>query len=341
MRYLILLLVFFTTPLFFGCSDENSQALFEAHVAAWYADHPGNVVYSTASFIDECGICHGLDLMGSGGAPSCYSATFDGNGCHAGTIPHPIGQAWLLPSGHVASAYAVDANCFDCHTSTGVGLDPPACQECHIKGDPLVLLNCTSCHSVPPGTVSTLIGDRPDREGAHTVHESFTILDFDCDTCHQGGGTGELTHYDLASPADVAFVASFNSNSGPAAYETVGGTCSMVSCHGGQATPDWLTGSLVVESQCTICHQDVVIVNEPNSYYSGEHDRHVNGEFIFCTECHNTINLAASHFNNLANPDQWLISAGATIGGGSTSIGTYVDATNECSNTCHGDARTW
>lgn len=569
MRYLVLLIVLFTTPLFLGCSDENSQALFEAHVATWIAEHPGNIVYSTASYITECGNCHGLDLRGSGNSPSCFSATFTGNGCHAagpvphpldnsfgdaanhgpvakadltvcqachsdnptggagsypqfnvgifgegcetchtpgyahpdtwagptndryhysagniqqactlchgaaltscnechadavvdftltcsssstrchvmppdgvnridhgtvadisdhdicltchgmkesaaggtfsnvanyglfdkqadvigdhwdgninmnsdtgydqllfgcttagchglaghilsdsgltvelgaygdGNVPHPVGQDWLLPTGHVA---AVDATCVPCHTLAGGGQDP-ACQDCHIQGDPLVLLNCTSCHSEPPGTAFTVEADRPDREGAHDKVANLTASTMDCSACHQGGGTGELSHYDRIDqttpdyPADVNLVLSLNSISPDATYDTVGRTCSGVSCHGGQITPDWLTGSLDVETQCESCHSQVI--SEANSYNSGEHDKHVNDPTIFCTDCHNTTNLATNHFTNLANPAQWLDSAGATIGGGATSIGTYDDTTNSCSLTCHGETRTW
>ncbi|MEN8232027.1 MAG: hypothetical protein ABFR35_05030, partial [Thermodesulfobacteriota bacterium] len=117
MRYLILLIVLFTTPLFLGCSDENSQALFEAHVATWYNDHPGNIERSFASYIAECGNCHGLDLMGSGGAPSCFSATFNGNSCHAaGPAPHPLDGSFLGADSHGPVAKSDLTVCQACHS---------------------------------------------------------------------------------------------------------------------------------------------------------------------------------------------------------------------------------
>ena len=572
MRYLILLIVLFTTPLFSGCSDENSQALFEAHVATWYNDHPGNIARSFDSYIAECGSCHGLDLMGSGGAPSCYSATFNGNACHPGgptphpldgsfldadnhgpvaksdltvcqachsdnpnggpgdnprfnvgifgngcedchtagyahppiwagpandryhysagniqqactlchgaaltscvdchaevvnftldctfchgippvaapmvdhTIfgdftvadindhdvclichgikesaaggtfssaanyalfdkqadiigdhwdgninmnsdtgydelsfgcatagchslaghtlsdsglpvvlgayggggaPHPLGQDWLLPNGHVATA---DATCVACHTLAGGGQDP-ACQDCHIKGDPLVMLGCTSCHSVPPNTPSIDPLDRPGRQGGHNEHDGFTVSTQDCSACHQGGGTGSLTHYDRIDqitpdyPADVVLAPGFDSNSnGAAVYNTAGLTCSGVNCHGGLITPEWLAGSIDVNNQCSSCHSPGIL--EDNSYNSGEHTKHVDGEGFFCTVCHNPTKLETSHFTNLANPAQWLDTAGATIDGGATSIpeGDYIEgANNSCTPVCHGP-ETW
>ncbi len=576
MRYLILFIFGFTTLLFSGCSDENLNAVFGAHPDNWYNDHPGNIERSIESFIAECGGCHGLDLMGSGGAPSCFSTTFngrschphpldgsfrdadshgpvakadltvcqachsdnptggagsfprfdvgivrvgdigceachspfvahpdiwagptndryhysagniqqactlchgaaltscvgchaevvnftltcnssltschtmppdgvnridhativaagptvadiklhdvcltchgmkesaaggtfsnvanyalfdkqtdiigdhwDGNinmnsdtaynaatggcdaaGCHGGTTPytlplsglpvvldaygvgtqHPIGQDWLLPSGHVAVA---DAACLSCHTLTlaGGGQDP-ACQDCHIQ-DPFVLLDCTSCHSAPPSTASTVETDRPDRQGAHNEHDGFTTSTQDCSACHQGGGTGELSHYDRIDqttpdyPADVVLATDFNSNvNGDATYNDVDRTCSGVSCHGGLITPDWLTESLDVDTQCENCHSPGT--SEDNSYNSGEHKKHLVDLGYSCTVCHNTDKLAINHFTNLANPAQWLDTAGATIDGGATSIteGNYDELDNSCLPACH-DTKTW
>jgi hypothetical protein len=469
MRYLILFIFGFTTLLLSGCSDENTNAVFGAHPDNWYNDHPGNIERSYESYIAECGGCHGLDLMGSGGAPSCFSTTFNGNSCHpSGPVPHPldgsfleadnhgpqaksdltvcqachaepptsgagsnpqfnvgifgngcedchgfnyahpsswagpppntrfhysagniqqactlchgaaldgvggvasscagchaevvnftlvctychgmppdgvngidhgivadisdhdvcltchgmkesvvggtfsnvanyalfdtqtdtigdhwdgninmnsdtgydellygctttgchglaghtlsdsglpvvlgaygagggaphlIGQDWLLPNppnpdGHVAKAADF---CVDCHTLTGGGQDP-ACQDCHVQGDPFVLLDCTSCHSTPPNTLSIDPLDRPDRQGAHDVTNNLTTSTQDCSACHQGGGTGELSHYDRlpdgttpAYPADVVLATDFNSNvNGDATYNDVDRTCSGV-----------------------------------------------------------------------------------------------------------------
>ena len=180
--------------------------------------------------------------------------------------------------------------------------------------------------------------------------------------CHQGGGTGELSHYDRIDqitpdyPADVVLASGFNSNiNGPATYEDNElqidwQTCSGVSCHGGLITSNWYTGSIDVNTDCTNCHSAGTadrVNSEYNSYYSGEHTKHVDGESLFCTECHNTTELVKTHFTDLVDPTQWLDTAGATIGGAGTSIPdtaggerNYDELTNSCSPACHG-TETW
>jgi predicted CxxxxCH...CXXCH cytochrome family protein len=290
----------------------------------------------------------GCDAAGCHGGTAPYTLSLSGLpvvlGAYGVGVQHPIGQDWLLPSGHVAVA---DAACLSCHTLAGGGQDP-ACQDCHVQGDPFVLLDCTSCHSTPPSTASTVETDRPDRQGAHNEHDGFTTSTQDCSACHQGGGTGELSHYDRLPdgttpdyPADVVLATSFDSNShGAATYSNGGRTCSGVNCHGGLITPDWLTGSIDVNSQCTSCHSEGTL--EANSYNSGEHKKHLVDLGYTCTDCHNTTKLAINHFTNLANPTEWLDTAGETVDGGTTSIpeGDYDEVTNSCTPACHG-TETW
>jgi predicted CxxxxCH...CXXCH cytochrome family protein len=247
---------------------------------------------------------------------------------------------------------------------TGGGQDP-ACQDCHVQGDPLVLLDCTSCHSAPPITPSIELPDRPDRQAAHNEHDGFTASTMDCSACHQGGGTGELSHYDRIDqttpdyPADVVLATDFYSNAnGDATYNDVDRTCSGVSCHGGLITPDWLDDPPLlppwdVNTDCTRCHSEGTsdrVNSEYNSYYSGEHTKHLDFGYT-CTDCHNTDKLATNHFTNLENPTQWLDTAGATVDGGATSIleGEYIEGPppNSCTPDplnlvgCHVDTRTW
>jgi len=74
-----------------------------------------------------------------------------------------------------------------------------------------------------------------------------------------------------------------------------------VSCHGGVTTPVWGSGSINVDTQCTSCHiyGTALATPEYNSFYSGEHDFHVNEENISCTQCHDTTALAVDHFTAL------------------------------------------
>jgi len=341
-------------------SNVADYALFDKQTDT-IGDHwDGNInMNSDTGYNQNTGGC---DNAGCHGGVAPYTLPLSGfpvvMGAYGAGVPHPVGQDWLLPTGHVAAA---DATCIACHTLAGGGLDP-ACQDCHIQGDPLVLLDCTSCHSAPPSTPSIDTLDRPDRQGAHNGHDGFTTSTQDCSACHQGGGTGELSHYDRVDqitpdyPADVVLAAGFNSNiNGNATYNadiTGGGTCSGVSCHGGLVTPNWLTESLDVDNDCTSCHSlgtSDRVNSEFNSYYSGEHNLHVVERGFLCTVCHNTTKLATSHFTNLVNPAQWLDTAGATIDGTTTGIlgdpdgiveGNYDEGTMACLPTCHG-TETW
>jgi len=113
-----------------------------------------------------------------------------------------------------------------------------------------------------------------------------------------------------------------------------------VSCHGGQATPGWLTGAVDPLTQCTSCHTSGTV--QYNGYSSGQHARHV-GKGIACTECHDmnraTNNRAgvANHFAFLATPQM----EGPASDTFRNSTGTVVYTpgavgTGTCTGTCHG-----
>ena len=87
--------------------------------------------------------------------------------------------------------------------------------------------------------------------GKHAVHGALPGVGV-CNPCHNGLDTGTLEHYNRANarpgkdalrvpPGDVAFLGTYNAESGPAAFNPATRTCSNVICHGGQATPDWQT----------------------------------------------------------------------------------------------------
>jgi predicted CxxxxCH...CXXCH cytochrome family protein len=181
--------------------------------------------------------------------------------------------------------------------------------------------DCTLCHGQPPDGNSY-----PDTAGAHAVHAALASVGGDCSVCHQGAAHN--------SQVDIGFPSSFDAKSGPAT-DNLDGTCSSVKCHGGQTTPDWWSGSIVVETQCAACHASGT--SQYNSYSSGKHSTHI-GKGYSCTVCHNTDKLSNGHFDNLET-SAFELSPAATIGGGSTSVGSYSNRT--CSNiACHG-SRSW
>jgi predicted CxxxxCH...CXXCH cytochrome family protein len=134
-------------------------------------------------------------------------------------------------------------------------------------------------------------------------------------------------------------MATYNAETGASSFSATALTCSNVSCHGGQANLNWQTGTLDVNNQCTSCHTSGTA--QYNSYNSGEHQKHVSGEGIECTVCHNTTTLAVSHFTTLSTTAMEG-PASATIGGGSTLIpaGNYNPANGSCTPSCHGN-ETW
>ena len=269
----------------------------------------------------------GFFLLGGCGSSEPNESVFQGDS-------HP--DDWKVT--HKTAALQDPATCTECHGADySGGTSNVACSSCHVNGSPFVLTNCTSCHSAPPsGTVA------PNRTGAHgtnTGHFAAQVaLPDGCNTCHTGAGSGTLNHDNGA--ANVNFPNVYNAKSGVAVYNA-DGTCSKVSCHGGQTTPNWLTGTLDVFSQCTSCHAQGTSAGNPeyNSFWSGQHALHVSTLGLGCTGCHDPYQLAVNHFTSL-NTSTMEGPASATI---RTDFITY--ANGSCTASCHSntppDPRPW
>jgi predicted CxxxxCH...CXXCH cytochrome family protein len=178
--------------------------------------------------------------------------------------------------------------------------------------------DCTLCHGQPPS------GDNyPDTAGAHEAHTLLASVKTNCFVCHQGAAHN--------SQVDLGFPAGFAAKSGPAT-DNMDGSCSSVKCHGGQTTPDWWDGSIVVDTQCTSCHTSGT--SQYNSYSSGMHRKHVRDKGYSCTVCHNITTLRNGHFINLESSG-FEQNPAVTIGGGLTRVGGYSNGS--CSSIdCHG-----
>ena len=300
-----------------ACSTCHTAS--KAHPTDWQGLRTINgvtITHRTSGNRDvACAICHNTNGPGTEpnpSAPSCFSASFtnalgQARSCHSGG---PAAANHLIPFDNTAH-YSVNntaftANCGVCHAVTGTSpvSGAPLCTTCHTAGSPLAALNCTSCHASPPnggtGAVYANIA------GAHAVHIALnsTGTPVNCNTCHNGLGTGTLNHYNRAkarvAPGDVAFPATYNAKSGASSFDnTAALSCSNVRCHGGQATPNWQTGTLNVNTQCTNCHVFGSSLGNPqyNSPYSGRHDS--NPSHRTCTNCHNITTLAVNHFTTL------------------------------------------
>jgi len=284
----------------------------------------------TTSGFSTCQLCHGANFQGGSTSTSCFS-------CHGVSAPHSPKPWRGIPGArsHVNTDPANGAVCYDCHkdglnsTVTPSPLAPagttPDCFNntlCHA-----IPTTCAYCHTKPPsGTVA------PNRAGAHAVHYAAITLSDECNTCHNGAGVGTAKHRN--GVVDVLFMSAYSAKSGTAAHNA-DGTCSKVSCHGGQTTPVWLTGVIDVNTQCTSCH--AYGTTEYNSFASGRHNSHVNTYGFICTDCHDATNLAANHFTSL-NTTTLEGPASATLKGAVNYNGTT------CTNvSCHSSAgpRTW
>ena len=264
-----------------------------------------------------CAICHKTTGPGTGpdpSAPSCFS-------CHPGGVSHSVP---FLGAAHTsADQTSFNADCSACHAITGVSPNAaaPLCTVCHQAGSPLTSPDCTSCHASPPNGGAPAGAAYPNIAGAHTPHLALNAAGspVTCNTCHNGLGSGTLNHYNRAKarvpPGDVAFLATYDAKTGASAFDNSAVlSCSNVSCHGGQATPNWQSETLNVNTQCTNCHVFGSSAGNPqyNSYFSGKHSDHLDSvQFGVglsaaekCKLCHDETKVNVSgHFQDLATPE--------------------------------------
>jgi predicted CxxxxCH...CXXCH cytochrome family protein len=291
-RSLIVPILFLTVAA--GCSDPNAQSGFNPdsgrHVAGWL---PAGHASSATADLTICAACHGTALDGGIAKVSCTS-------CHLGgpTSVHPASWTVIYTDHGPYSTGTGTASCANqyCHgpALAGVADSGPGCDACHDWPFTPGSVKCGGCHAIPPG------GTRyPNIAGRHAVHSAITgTSSASCNVCHNGsdGASGTVLHYD--GILDVSVSATYNAQSGgTATFLAAINTCSNVSCHGGQTTPNWRTGAIDVNTQCTACH--AYNVAQYNSFRSGEHNKHVNQEGIACTSCHDTNLLAVNHFTTL------------------------------------------
>jgi predicted CxxxxCH...CXXCH cytochrome family protein len=217
-----------------------------------------------------------------------------------------------------------------CHgtTLTGVANSGPSCDKttgiggCHnIPYDPLTV-TCGACHRIPPDGTKF-----PNLAGKHGKHA--TSITTSCDICHNGASSYVGDHRN--NVINFSFLPAYTPKTGlTPSFNASAKTCSNMSCHGGQTTPAWYTGSIDVNTQCTSCH--AYGTSQYNGFSSGEHDKHVNGEHFPCTDCHDTSKLASVHFNDLDTPA--MNQAYLTI---NDALNYYYLGPRTCTLICHGE----
>jgi predicted CxxxxCH...CXXCH cytochrome family protein len=210
----------------------------------------------------------------------------------------------------------------------------PACDTCHTWPFTPGSVSCNACHRLPPNGFAF-----PNIAGKHAKHSTSVLTT--CDICHSGA-----SGYTNAHRNGVVNVAILNNpgayrplSGGTPTFNAATGTCSNVSCHGAQQTPSWITGAINVNTQCTACHAEGA--TQYNSYYSGEHGKHMGINGVVCTDCHDTTKLAAVHFNDLNTSA--MNQAYLTIQNALGYTGTAGSMGN-CTVECHGEGhsnRSW
>ncbi len=328
-----------------ACGSANKDSIFDpttGHPAGWSSPASHGASAKSKPGFSTCQECHGTDFAGGISKQSCFT-------CHGVNAPHAPAP-WRMP----ITAYT--------HTTTDQG-NAPVCAQCHANGanssvapstpapagTPPGCFNntlchaaptCGSCHGIPPdGAVF------PNIAGSHSVHTAANALVI-CNTCHLGAGAGTALHEN--GVVNVILDPTYNAKSGNAAYNAASLTCTNIACHGssrtqtatqGNATPPqstpgptpvWGSGTIDVNTQCTACHVlgPSAGLPENNSYFSGQHRRHVYEEGRACTDCHDTTKLAPVHFTSLTAPISEAAAA-ATLNSSLNFNGTT------CSPRCH------
>lgn len=341
-----------------ACSSCHLGA--KAHSVPWaqapVSTFPGYVAShrDAGKTATTCTICHDVTkgrTAPNPAAPSCFSATYNANGCHAngpGAPNHPVPFLSLAHTAVTSNAFASD--CQHCHAKTRSSpvASAPLCSTCHQAGDPLTVTGCASCHAKPPTGTSF-----PNVAGLHAKHNALAGVTGVCGACHNGSDTGSQTHYDRANarpgkngqrvaPAPVAFLPAYNAKSGTATFNTTTQTCSNVSCHGGQTTPSWQGGTINTATQCTACHSSGTTQYNSQNLNGGQHPKHAS---YACSECHNMTSGAntgaTAHFANLGTsamegPASATIQFAADV----TGARTYNTSTKGCALTCHNETHT-
>ena len=350
-------------------------------VTAPYAEGDGGcaVVCHAQTHTPTATAYHWNAPQGSGAA---HPIPFLGTDLSTGGNPH-----------QAVSLAQFNGECSNCHDQTGASTKSgPVCTVCHTLGSPLgtgmTAGTCLSCHvgaafatQGPTGTAwPNLMGSHPKHLALSTFTRGTPALPTalasaaypQCQACHFKSLPGDTnnTHYSNASkrvaspissgPASVAVHATFNAQGGTAGFVSSASafTCSNISCHGGQVTPGWQTGTLTVNANtyCITCHK----ITSTATQYNDATGRHNNpsAHNQTCDHCHdmstatNNRTGVVNHFRYLDTTavrtatDQ-LSSDTVKFGGGSTPATgalTYtVNATQGrggCALSCHGQTHT-
>jgi len=187
----------------YSCHVFNTTPPFIIHPADWtdpYVNHRG---FAALNGFTTCANCHGADLLGSPAAPSCFSTSFDGRGCHPegpGQAPHPLDGTYLNGTIHGPDAEADLTVCQDCHGESG---GPGSNPRFNVGIDSAGGTGCEACHGVNYAHPNNWAADP-----SATFHNAAGNIGNACTLCHgvalDGAGGVGVSCFNChgASPAD-------------------------------------------------------------------------------------------------------------------------------------------
>ena len=302
-----------------GCGSSNSAApVFQAgtHPAAWPTLH-GAAYFDRA---EQCAECHGKDLKGGISTVSCFSASWNGLGCHVnGPGGHPAG--WANPAAHGPHAKAL--------VSGADGFS--YCQKCHgtLFDGGSVGKSCYTCHGV-----NAPHAPKPWRGGTYTHTTTDPSNAAVCALCHTAGANLtaalQLTSYAAGTPGcfnstlchgAVGHPAGWNApaqhgTSAKAAPSPTAGLAYCKNCHGANYAGGTVNTSCLNTAGC---HGTGVMSPHARKPWRGGAMTHTNTDPAnagACADCH---------------------TAGANLTP-ALKLGTYAAGTPGCFNStlCHG-----
>ena len=278
-----------------GCSTSNTKSGLSLvdeqgnHSAGWIAAHPRFALPDGSI----CVSCHGsvTSAADSGGISgvSCFLASRNGQGCHAGgpgTAPHPLDNTW------VADSPAVQPHGNNAKAAPGVSSGFAYCQACHGTGTNFAGgssgRSCYPCHEASaPHPSQWRTGDTYVHTTADTGNASV------CAFCHLGGANSPI-----------------GPPSPPAPAGTPPGCFNNTLCHGENPPPHPVGAAWVTTPPAAQPHG-----NSAKATPSGP------AGFAFCRVCHGTtdgnydggsaqvscLNNSACHGSGVQSPhaSQW------------------------------------
>lgn len=162
----------------FSCHAFNTSPPFTIHPATWSDAYASHRAYAALNGFDECLGCHGAGLRGSPAAPSCFSDSFDGRGCHAegpAEVPHALDGSYLAGSQHGPEAKQDLTACQPCHGEAGGPGDNPRFNAGIFSAGGN---GCETCHGINYAHPPNWAGPN------NTFHYSAGNLQEACTLCH-------------------------------------------------------------------------------------------------------------------------------------------------------------